>query len=498
MKRFQMMLFALALFVGALPAEAAVKSDPFAESVEVYQYVVENHLSKPDPKQLVQGALQAVREQASKQKLPLSISAEDDTLAEMLQRMMEWQSRYQLDAQLMNRWAIQGMIATVKDPHTSFFTRDELQRFQAGVENQFVGFGFRLRFQGGSLYIRELIPQSPAASSHLRVGDQLIAVDGISLTGKSFEEAYAILKGEEGSEAVLTVYRPKEHQQKQIRLKRAYLSIPEVEGSWFSVGNIGYVSLETFGSDAAIQLRDKLQEFSQAGKPLQGLILDLRDNGGGYLTAARDIASLFMEEGLLMTTTNRNGVELETWVRNGRDVSYAVRILVNEGTASASELLSGALRDHGIAKLVGTKTYGKGSAQQILPLSDGDALKLTLHEYFTPKHTAVNHVGLTPDVQVEDYLAQVVEALRSLGVTSFELREENGEVSVNGVAFPVADPLFKRERGAILVRAAVLSCLLQNKSIGDKGYVPIAPFLQHSSLTVGEQNGEIKLRVQSR
>ncbi len=498
MRRLRHIVLALSLFAAAVPAQAAVETKPFSETTEVYRNVLENHLSRPAEKQLVQGALQQVSEQAAKMKLQLAVSPADDTLPELEQRLMEWQSRYQLDQKAMNRWAINGMLGTLKDPHTAFFTKEELQRFQAGVENQFVGFGFRLRLQGGALLIREIIPQSPASTSDLQKGDQILAVDGLSLTGKSFEEAYALLKGEEGSEAVLTIFRPANKQEKKIKLKRAYLSIPEVEGSLFTSNGIGYISLETFGSEAAYQLRDKLTEFSQAEQPLKGLILDLRDNGGGYLTAARDVASLFLEEGLLMVTTNRNGVELETWVRNGREATYPIRILVNEGTASASELLSGAMRDHGIAKLIGTKTYGKGSAQQIIPLMDGDALKITLHEYFTPKRTVVNHVGLTPDVVVEDYLAQVVEALRSLGVKSFELREGNGDTYVNGVAFPVVEPLFKREQGGIAIRAAVLAQLLQDKKVGDKGYVPLPPYLQRmKQFNLKQANGEFLLRFQT-
>lgn len=488
MKRMITGLLAAVLTAVSVPVQA--EEQPFAETAEVFQYVLDNHLSKPTAKQLVQGALSHVSEEAGRQAhLTLKPSADDDTLPEMEQRLAEWQRAARLDETALNRWAIDGMLATLDDPHTMFFTRDDLQMFEAGVENQFVGFGFRLRMQDGLLVIRDIVPQSPAAASELRKGDQLLTVDGKSLKGKSFEEAFAMLRGEENSEAVLTIYRPSEKREKQVRLKRAAVTMPEVEGDLFEGGAIGYVSLATFGSEAAVQLRDKLDQLSRI-RPLKGLILDLRDNSGGYLSTARDVASLFMEEGLLMYTTNRNGVEVETWVRNGRDVGYPVRILVNEGTASASELVAGALRDHGIAVLVGTKTYGKGSAQQIIPLSNGDALKLTLHEYFTPKHTVVNHVGLEPDLAVEDYAAQVVEALRSLDVQAYRLTEENGDTVINGIAFPTVDPLFKRENGQWLVRAAVLSRLLGDSAVGKQDYVPIAPYLQRYKTLVLQQNND--------
>lgn len=451
---------------------------PFVETAKVYLNLLENHISKPQEKQLVQGALKLVSEEAEKQKKQLTVSADDDTYPEMESRLREWQTSYRIDEKTLNVWAIHGMLKTLDDPHTSFFTREELRRFQAGVENQLVGFGFRLRLQDGALVIREIVPQSPAAAVDLQKGDKLLAVDGLSLQGKSFEEAFALLKGEEESEAVLTVYKTAFKQEKKITLKRAYLSIPEVEGMRFVGNGIGYISFDTFGSDGAYQFRDKLAEFLKEKQPLQGLVIDLRDNGGGYLTTAGDIASLFMEDGLLMYTTDRNGVEIKTWVRNGRSITYPVRILVNEGTASASELLSGALRDHGIAKLVGAKTYGKGSAQQVIPLIDGDALKITLHEYFTPKHTVVNHVGLEPDFAVEDYISQVISALQSLGVKKFELSESAGEVKVNGVSFSTVNPMFQKNTSGLSIHNAVLAQLLNDSSINKEGYSLLASYQQ--------------------
>ncbi|MFD2369689.1 S41 family peptidase [Brevibacillus sp. GCM10020057] len=499
MKRLSQWAIAALLFVAtALPVHAA--DSPYQETEEVFYHVMTNHLSKPEAKQLVKGALQAISEQAeAKAHLSLPVSSEDDTLAELEQRMAEWQAKGKWDAATVNMWAIDGMLSTLNDPHSVFFTADELQLFQSDVENQFVGFGFRLRMQNDGLIVREIVPGSPAASSPLKRGDQLKKVGDISLLGKTFEEAYAYLKGEAGSEAILTVYRPSEQREFQVKLKRAMMSLPEAEGQMFSKDGIGYISLETFGSDGAVQMRDKLAEFARSGQALKGLVLDLRDNGGGYLSTARDIASLFMEEGLLMYTTNRNGVEVETWVRNGRDIGVPVRILVNGGTASASELLSGALRDHGIAKLVGTKTYGKGSAQQVIPLSDGDALKLTLNEYFTPKHTVVNHIGLTPDLVVEDYAAQVVEALRSLNVKSWELSDENGDTVINGVPFPTVDPLFKQGADGLQIKAAVLQHLLGDTSIGEKDYVALAPYLKsHPVLQLQRKDGVNTLVYQGR
>lgn len=494
---------AMALYLAVSPAAVPVQAadEPFVATVEVFQQVMDNHLSKPSEKQLVQGALEKVSKLAREAKnVSLVYSPEDDTLDELTRRLSEWSAKAKLNDAILNRAAIEGMLSTLEDPHTMFFTKDELKQFQDGVENHLVGFGFRLRFQNGLMLIREMIPNSPAATSELKKGDQLQGVNGISLRDKTAEEAYALLRGEEGTEAVLHVYRPAEKRELQVKLKRAAITVPEVEGQLFSGSKVGYISLETFGSEAAFQFRDKLFQLERQSPPLKGLVVDLRDNSGGYLSTARDIASLFMEEGLLMHTTNRNGVEVQTWVRNGRDIDYPVRILVNEGTASASELLAGALRDHGIAQLVGTKTYGKGSAQQIVPLSDGDALKLTLHEYFTPKRTKVDHLGLAPDIQEEDYAAQAVRALHSLGVDRFRLAAENGDTVVNGIAFPAVEPLFKQdEAGNWLIRRAVLSSLIGETKAGSEEYVAVHPYLQtHPTLQLAIEQESPVLTYQVR
>jgi carboxyl-terminal processing protease len=454
-------------------AASAETGTPYAEITEVFNRLRENHINKPSESQLVQGALKLVSEQINKYgNGKITPASEDDTLAELLMRIAEWESLYRVEAKKLNRLAIEGMLATLNDPHTMYFSREELKRFQESVDNEYVGFGFRLRLQDKKLVIREVIPNSPASRAGLRPGDLLLNVDGISLTGKTFEEAYSLLKGEEDSVSMLTIFRPSANQTKQFRLKRAVLTIPEVVGMPFD-GGIGYIRLETFGSDSAQEFYNQLKMFTQGKQSMKGLVVDLRDNSGGYLSAARDIASLFMEEGLLMYMVDRNGVEIPTWVHNGQDIGIPVRILVNEGSASASELLSGALRDHGIAKLVGTKTFGKGSAQQLVPLDEGAALKITLHEYFTPNHTVVNHVGITPDIVVKDDIAQVIETLRSLGVKHFVLRESGDEVTVNGVDFRVTAPLFTLDKQGVGVRSGVLGSLLQDSSFGETGYTPI-------------------------
>ncbi|WP_134686890.1 S41 family peptidase [Brevibacillus migulae] len=469
---------------------AAENDVPYVEVGEVFQLLEENHVNKPTEPQLVTGALNQVGQEIQKlNKGKVQTDPEDDTLPELIGQLQEWEQAYLLDETDVNRWAINGMLSTLEDPHTVFFTKEELQRFEANVNNEYVGFGFRMRIQDAQLIIREVFPNSPAETAGLQPGDHLIAADGKDLKGKSFEDAYTLLQGKEGTEAVLTIFRPKENATKEFKVKRAVLSIPEVVSKPFQ-GDIGYIRLDTFGAEAAQEFQRHLYALSKGSKPVKGLVFDLRDNGGGYLGAAQDIASLFMEDGLLTYMQDRNGVEIARWVHNGEEIHIPVKILVNEGTASASELLSGALRDHGIATLVGTKTYGKGSAQQVIDLEEGDALKITLHQYLTPNRTVVNHVGLTPDLEVKDDIAQVIEALRSLGVKHFEVKEADGDVLINGVPFVVTHPLFKATPQGLMMRAEVFKSVMKQSEQANTDYVLIPSAVQSK---IVQNSGEITL-----
>ncbi|MBO8164084.1 MAG: S41 family peptidase [Brevibacillus sp.] len=442
----------------------------------VYHVLLENHISRPKAEQLVQGALSNVAEQVAEMKgKQLVVTSSSDTFEELVEQLDEWRKRYGLSWNELHHWAINGMVETLNDPHTLFLTAEQLRLFQDDLENETVGFGLLLRVTDDYLLIKDVIADSPAEAAGIEPGDYLFAVDGKKAAGDQGNVPND-LYGEPGSTAVLTVYKPKQKQMLDITLMRAFLAIPEVNAARFS-GDIGYIHISTFGSEAGYQFRDELDRIS-IGAPLKGLLIDLRDNGGGYLHSARDVASQLMEEGLLMYSVNRNGVKVETWVRNGRPVPYPVRILVNEGTASAAELLAGALRDHEIAVLLGNMTYGKGSAQQIIPLEDGDALKITLEEYYTPKRTVINQVGLKPDIAVEDDVAQVVEGLLSLGVKRIELRETAGEeVRINGVSFPLYAPLFQftgeAERATLFIRGSVLSSLTGDRTSASVDFAPV-------------------------
>lgn len=481
-RRLGTLCFTLLLVITcATSTDAAIvwrdESQPLTEVAEAYRYLLENHIARPAPDQLVQGALTYVVQQAqAEHAITLQPDPRHHTLAGLQEQLQDWHKTYQLGLDQLHRWAIAGMVETLGDPHTAFFTADELRQFRDDLENETIGFGIRFEVREQYLLIKEVLPASPAEEAGLKAGDYVLAVDGLPVSGTELATVLEQLSGERGSTAVLSIYKSAEKQIHELKLTRAVLSVPEVTGARFR-GDVGYIRIVTFGSDAAVQFRDELARLSAAG-PLKGLIVDLRGNGGGYIVSARDVASLLMEEGLLMHAVNRNGVEVELWVRNGRPVSFPVRILVNQDTASASEMLAGALRDHQIAKLVGTTTFGKGSAQQIITLADGDALKITLEEYYTPNRTVINHVGLEPDIAVEDDVAQVLAALLSLGVREVNLVETaEGRFTVNDVPFSLTRPVFSRDGGTeseqILVRGSVLACLSGASSLAAIDYAPV-------------------------
>lgn len=447
------------------------------ELQQVYYILQENHLDKPSEKKLVQGALQGVQQYIKAEKrAEVVVDEKDDTVQEMVDRIKQWQAQEKLDWNTVSYYGIEGMLTQVNDPYTTLFTEGELDQFQNSVNNNFVGFGIMFRKTDNGIIVRKVVENSPAAIAGINSGDKLEAVDGNKITVQHLEELLKMLQGEEGTSATLTFSKSGTTQKKDYTIKRSPLIMPEATGHLFTSksATIGYIRLDTFGSDAGDQFKEQLDKLENNQKKLTGLVIDLRDNGGGYLSAAKDIASLFMEDGLLMYTTNRNGVEVENWVRNGRQAPYPITILVNGQTASASELLSGALQDHKIAKLIGSKTFGKGIAQTVLPLVDGDALKVTLQEYLTPAHRKVNKIGLEPDIVITDDISQVVEALYELGEKRIEVRQKSDyEVVVNGVTFYTISPILKKIGNSLNIRSTFMQSMLREKTAVPAEYRPI-------------------------
>jgi len=303
-----------------------------------------------------------------------------------------------LDDVALMRGAIRGMLAATGDKHTSYMDPTEFKQANASMEGEYEGIGAWVDTTGDYLTIIAPMKGSPAEAAGLKANDVVIAVDGEDQTGVPGDLVLQKILGPAGEPVTLTIRRGDETL--EFTIVRAKISVPVVDYQMLE-NDIAYIALTTFNDQATEQLREALDEL-MAQNP-KGLILDLRNNGGGYLSTAIEVASEFIPEGVIMYEEYGDGTrEVYNAKRGGRATEIPLVVLVNEGTASASEIVAGAIQDHGRGKLVGTQTYGKGSVQNWIPLSSEDSgVRITIARWLTPNGKQINNVGLTPDVVVE-------------------------------------------------------------------------------------------------
>ena len=303
-----------------------------------------------------------------------------------------------LDDVALMRGAIRGMLAATGDKHTSYMDPTEFKQANASMEGEYEGIGAWVDTTGDYLTIIAPMKGSPAEAAGLKANDVVIAVNGEDQTGVPGDLVLQKILGPAGEPVTLTIRRGDETL--EFTIVRAKISVPVVDYQMLE-NDIAYIALTTFNDQATEQLREALDEL-MAQNP-KGLILDLRNNGGGYLSTAIEVASEFIPKGVIMYEEYGDGTrEVYNAKRGGRATEIPLVVLVNEGTASASEIVAGAIQDHGRGKLVGTQTYGKGSVQNWIPLSSEDSgVRITIARWLTPNGKQINNVGLTPDVVVE-------------------------------------------------------------------------------------------------
>ena len=303
-----------------------------------------------------------------------------------------------LDDVALMRGAIRGMLAATGDKHTSYMDPTEFKQANTSMEGEYEGIGAWVDTTGDYLTIIAPMKGSPAEAAGLKANDVVIAVDGEDQTGVPGDLVLQKILGPAGEPVTLTIRRGDETL--EFTIVRAKISVPVVDYQMLE-NDIAYIALTTFNDQATEQLREALDEL-MAQNP-KGLILDLRNNGGGYLSTAIEVASEFIPKGVIMYEEYGDGTrEVYNAKRGGRATEIPLVVLVNEGTASASEIVAGAIQDHGRGKLVGTQTYGKGSVQNWIPLSSEDSgVRITIARWLTPNGKQINNVGLTPDVVVE-------------------------------------------------------------------------------------------------
>lgn len=304
-----------------------------------------------------------------------------------------------VDDEKMMQGAIRGMMDSLGDPHTSYMDPVEYSDATAPLEG-YSGIGAWVNTEGEFLTITEPIKGSPAEAAGLKAGDKIIAIDGVDMKGTIAELARQKVLGPAGTQVVLTIQREGVEQPFDVTITRKQITIPSTETKMLE-NQIAYIRLNAFSNTTAEELHSALMD--QMAQNPKGLILDLRYNGGGYLDTAISVGSEFIPSGVVAYEEYGDGTRNSfNATGNGIATQIPMVVVVNEWTASASEIVAGALQDHGRAKLVGVTTYGKGTAQNWIALSDNEgAIRVTIARWLTPNERNVNGTGLTPDVEVK-------------------------------------------------------------------------------------------------
>ena len=300
--------------------------------------------------------------------------------------------------------ALKGLVESL-DRHSQFLDPNAYSEMQVETKGEFGGIGLEITLsKDGLVTVVTPMDDTPAAAAGLKPNDKLVKIDGQAGRGLSLHEAVKRLRGRPGTKVALSVYRETENRMFDVSVPRAVIKIRSIKEAKMVAEKIGYVRISEFQDNTARDLKKSLETLEQAG-PLDGFILDLRNNPGGLLDVAIDVSGLFLPNGTLVLTT-KGRVKSQNLQFDAKEekphLNEPMVVLINGGSASASEIVAGALKDQKRAILMGTKSFGKGSVQTVIPLKDGSALRLTTSLYYTPSGKSIHGEGLEPDVVVED------------------------------------------------------------------------------------------------
>jgi carboxyl-terminal processing protease len=323
-------------------------------------------------------------------------------LAEVLEHVRKEYVDNVSDQQLIES-AIRGMIADL-DPHSAFLDSEEFNEIRISTSGEYSGVGIEVALQDGAIKVVTPIDGAPAARAGVLAGDTIVAIDEIPVDAKDLNDTIDRMRGKAGTSVKLTVARHDEPKPLQFTLTRAAVQVHSVHQQLLEQ-SVGYVRISNFSETTELDLQRALLTLrTENGAALRGLVLDLRNNPGGLLDAAVEVSDTFLDSGIIVTANGRAAdAKFEMDAKPGDMLGGApIVVLVNERSASASEIVAGALKDHQRATLVGRQTFGKGSVQTVVPLSDGHAIKLTTSRYFTPSGASIHQRGITPDVIVAE------------------------------------------------------------------------------------------------
>ena len=336
---------------------------------------------------------------------------------DVFQRVQEQYVEEVTDKKLIES-AISGMLQSL-DPHSSYLSADSYKDMQVKTKGKFGGLGIEITMEDGVVKVVSPIDDTPAAKAGMKSGDLIIGVDGESIRGLTINESVSKLRGPVGSKVIITVVRDKKDPY-EIEIKRDIINIKSVKHN--IIKNIGYVRLTTFSDTTTSGLEKALTEIKKnIGNKFQGLILDLRNNPGGLLNQSISVADAFLNQGEIVSTQGRNDDDTSRVFAKKGDLinGQPLVVLINSGSASASEIVAGALKDHSRAIIIGTRSFGKGSVQSIIPLAGNGAMRLTTARYFTPSGISIQAKGIEPDIIVEAGVTDLKKAKNN------NRREEN-------------------------------------------------------------------------
>ncbi len=341
----------------------------------------------------------------------LQLVAEANSNEELVETLNQFRAlidKYYLgevDEEALKEGAIAGYIDGLGDEYTEYISKDDMEDYMADTTGNFVGVGIYMiqDTEVNRIMVLSPIKGGPAEQAGIQPGDYIISIDGVQYTGEQMTEASNVIKGEEGTTVTLEILR--DNQTLIFELTRENIKMNPVEGEVLE-DNIGYIAFSSFDEGTADEFKAKFEELQEQG--ITSLIIDLRNNGGGIVDEALQIANYILDkDSVILYEVDKNDNETVEKTTDDPIINMPIVVLTNENTASSSEILAGALKDHEKATIVGTTTYGKGVIQQLITLSDGSGLKITSEKYLTPNRTEINNIGIEPDEEVE--LPETVE-----------------------------------------------------------------------------------------
>ncbi len=294
---------------------------------------------------------------------------------------------------------VEGYVYGLGDPYSTYFNEEEYAKFMEATEGHYVGIGcvVSVDVKTNKITIVKPFENSPAMNAGIKAGDKIIAVDGREVTGEDLDLAISLMKGKENTEVVVTILRGPNNEEMDFTITRGEITIDTVNHEMLD-DKIGYIQITGFDEVTSNQFHEAYNQLNDDN--MESLIIDLRNNPGGLLNIVSEIADTILPEGVIVSTKDKNGRE-ESISSDARKIEIPLVVLVNENSASASEVLSGAIKDYKAGTIVGETTFGKGIVQRIFPIGDGTAVKITISEFFTPSGYALHGKGIEPDVVVD-------------------------------------------------------------------------------------------------